>query len=184
MTPTEFAQLGAEAHAAIVRIVKTVVQPNAGPKGLVLDRDPVSFDDAQWLGALKSDDDLDENDDKRTHAWVVKFGGSIDPETAAVRAIAPRFIFNVEFFYSHDFGKDDDNSEMRARAEMLMVQKALADDPKLGRAHVDLAGGGSVYISQHTDLSMRLRLKRFGQLEVVHHGQGEIGVELPPIQRG
>lgn len=184
MTPEELAQLGEEAHKAIVAIISTVVRPDEGPKGLVLDRDPVSFDDDQWLGALKADEDLDENGDKRTHAWVVRFGGSVDPETAAVRAIAPSFVFDVEFFYSHDFGTDEDNSEKRGRAEVLKVQKAIAGEPKLMGAHVVLEGGDSVYVSRHADLSMRLRLKRFGKLEVVHHGQGEIRVELPPIQRG
>jgi hypothetical protein len=175
MTPAEYAQLGADVHAGLVARIKTVVQPEDGAKGLVLDRDPVSLDDAQWFGALKADDDLDENGDKRTHAWIVRFGGSVEPESEAVRSIQPRWIFPVELFYTHDFGTEEgegaDNSEKRIRAEVLKVQMALAAPPRI-------PGVGS-----YADLSIHLRLARMGG-EIVHRGQGEISVELNPIVRG
>lgn len=183
MSPEEYARLGENVHAAIVDIVKTVVRPEVGAKGLVLDRDPVNVDESQWLGALKADDDLDENGDKRTHGWIVRFGGSLNPDGPAVRAIHPKWPFDVQVFYTHDFGTDADNSEKRIRAEVLKVQKALADDPKLGNVNVEVAGGERVYISRHADLSIRLRLARLGG-EIVHRGVGEITVELPPTRRG
>lgn len=171
MTPEQYAQLGADVHAGLVVRVKTVVRPAEGRKGIVLDRDPVNLDEAQWLGALKSDDDLDENGDKRVHAYIVRFGGSINPESPAVRSIQPTWVFPVEVFYTHDFGTDADNSEKRIRAEVLAVQMALASPPRI-------PGMGG-----YADLSIRLRLARLGG-EIVHRGQGEIAVELQPTLRG
>jgi hypothetical protein len=175
MTPEEYAQLGADVHATILATIKTVVRPEEGAKGLVLDRDPVHLDDAQWLAALKSDDDLDENGDKRTHAWVVRFGGSVDPESSTVRSIEPRWVFDVQVFLTHDFGTDEGdnpyNSEKAIRDEVLKVQKALASPPRM-------PGLGG-----YADLSIRVRLARLGG-EIVHRGQGEISVPLTPILRG
>jgi hypothetical protein len=171
MTPAEYAQLGADVHAFIVARIKSVVQPEEGAKGLVFDRDPVNLVESQWLASLKADDDLDEAGDKRAHAWIVRFGGSVDPESAAVRAIQPRWLFPVEVFYTHDFGTDEDNSEKRIRAEVLKVQMALASPPRI-------PGAGS-----YADLSIRLRLARMGG-EIIHRGQGEISVELVPVPRG
>lgn len=174
MTPEEYASLGANVHAALITVIKTVVQPAGGAKGLVLDRDPVNLDEAQWLGALKADDDLDENGDKRTHAWIVRFGGSLDPESSTVRSIEPTWIFDVQVFYTHDFGTSEganpDHSEKRIRAEVLKVQMALAA--------VRISGMG-----RYTDLSIRMRLARLGG-EIVHRGTGEIRVELTPTLRG
>lgn len=171
MTPEEYATFGAFVHAALVEIISSAVRPDEGPKGLVLDRDPVNLNEAQWLGALKSDDDLDENGDKRTHAWIVRFGGSVEPESTTVRSIEPRWVFDVQAFYAHDFGTDADNSEKRFRGEVLKVQMALASAPRI-------PGVGT-----YADLSMRLRLARLGS-EVVHRGVGEISVRLTPTLRG
>lgn len=171
MTPEEYAEFGAYVHAALVEIVSGVVRPEEGPKGLVLDRDPVNLDEAQWLGALKSDDDTDENGDKRTHAWIIRFGGSVEPESTTVRSIEPRWVFDVQAFYAHDFGTADDNSEKRFRDEVLKVQMALAGAPRI-------PGVGT-----YADLSIRQRLGRLGG-EIVHRGVGEISVRLVPALRG
>lgn len=188
MTAEQYAQLGANVHAALVAIIASVVRPDGDvPKGLVLDRDPVNLDESQWLGALKSDDDLDENGDKRTHAWVIRFGGSLNPERSAVRSIEPKWLFDVQVFLTHDFGKSEGDgpytSEAAIRTEVLKVQKALADSPKLNDVRVQVGGDEYVYIRRHGDLSMRLKLAHLGR-EIVHRGIGEITVELQPTPRG
>jgi hypothetical protein len=182
VTPEEYAELGEAVHAAIITIVKSVVSPADPPapappsvKGLVLDRDPVNFDETAWFGALKSGEDVDGEGQKRVHAWVIRFGGSVDPESRAVRAIEPKWIFPVEIFYSHEFGTAADNSEKRLREEVLKVQFTLAGQQRLGNIQ---------RVSKHTDLSVRLRLGATKAQEVLHRGSGEISVELEPIQRG
>jgi hypothetical protein len=171
VTAEEYAALGAEVHAAIVAIIKSVVEP----KGVVLDRDPVNFNETAWFGALKSADDLDAGGQKRVHGWVVRFGGSTDLESRAVRAIEPTWNFPVEVYYSHDFGSDADNSEKRLREEVLKVQFTLAGQQRLGNIQ---------RVSKHTDLTIRLRLGATRAQEVLHRGTGEISVELEPLQRG
>lgn len=168
MTAEEYAQLGAEVQAAIAGIIRT-----AAPLAKVLERDPVNLDDAQWLGSLKSDTDLDGTD-KRVHAWLVTFAGTEDPRSSTVRAVEPVLPFRVQVFLGHDFGTDADNSEKRVRGEVLKVQMELAKQQRLG---------GIVGVSKHTDLTMRVRLGRMGDT-IVHRGEGELSVELTPITRG
>jgi hypothetical protein len=165
MTGAEYAALGASLQAAIVALIKSVVVNEDDELiALVLDRDPVSLDEAQWLGALKTSADLDENNEKRAHAWIVTFAASEDLATSQNRSIAPIFKLKVQVFYSHDFGTDADNSEKRIRDEVLKVQLAFAQAPKL------------IPRTKHRQLEMRIRLMKF-PAEIVHRGEGELVVE-------
>lgn len=169
MTAEEYAAVGADIQHAIAGIITATA-----PTAKVLQRDPVNMDEAQWVGSLKSADDLDGAGDKRVHAWLVTFAGTEDPRGSTVRAIEPVLPFKVQVFLSHEFGTDADNSEGRLRDEVLKVQMELAKQQRLG---------GIVGVSKHTDLSMRVRLARLGG-EIVHRGEGELSVEMTPITRG
>lgn len=184
MTGEDYAKVAEDTQAAVVAVIKKVVAPPdpeppepPSRKGLVLDRDPVNLDESKWLGSLLAEEDLDEEGDERVHAWVVTFAGSVpDPAVKTVGAIAPEWPFSVQFFYSHDFGTTADNSEKRARSEVLRVQWAIAGELKFEGA----VPGGIKSLSRHTGLSMRVRLKRMGG-RVIHHGVGELTVKLDPL---
>ena len=171
MTAAEYAALGATVQAAVVAVIGATV--NAGVPGLslVFDRDPVNFDEEQWLGALKSDADLDETGDKRVHAWLVTFAASDDLESSTTRSIEPTFRLRVQVFYAHDFGTDASNSERRIRDEVLKVQWAFAQSPRLGEL---------VNVERHEQLPMRLHLARLGG-EVIHRGEAELAVNVTSL---
>jgi len=162
MTPAQYAQVGADVSAAIVARLAL-----AAPLALVLDRDPVNLDEVQWLAALKSTADEDENGDTRTHAWIVTFAATDEPQSNKIKSIEPIFRFNFELFYTHDFGTTIDNSEQRIRAEVLRTQFMIAQTPHLGIGAV----------STHRQLRMRLRLARLGG-EVIHRGTGTLEAEI------
>lgn len=164
MTGEAYAELGEDIQAAIVALIDSVVNADTPNLSKVLDRDPVNFDETEWLGALRSDVDVDEHGEKRVHAWVVTFVASEELQTSQNRSIAPDFTFKIQFFYAHDFGTNADNSEKRMRAEVLKVQLAFAQKPKL------------MDRTRHNKFPIRLRLARFSAM-VVHRGEGELVVE-------
>ncbi len=164
MTVDEYIALGAGIQAAVVAVIKA-----AAPKAIVLDRDPVNFDESAWFGALKSDADLAADGKKRVHGWVVTFAGSDGLESSTIRSIEPTFRYRVQVFYGHEFGTNADNSEKRIRAEVLRVQFALAS---MGR----IAG-----VRTQVLLPIRLQPVRTSQQQVLHRGEGEVSLELQPI---
>lgn len=178
MTAEQYAQLAADAQAKIGQIIAATA-----PKAKVLLHDPVDTNNDLWIGGLLSADDLDPQGKKRAHTWLVTFAGILDPETAQNRSIAPTLPFRVQLFHAHwyvpaagegEAATPEQTSEAAVRAEVLKVQLAFAEKPKL-----DLAG-----VSRHAQLRMRVALGRMrgksGDV-ILHRGDGELSVELMPF---
>jgi hypothetical protein len=168
ITGDEYAQIAADVQQQAAEIITSVVTVGAPPvmQSLVLTEDPVDLDEAQWAGALLSENDLDENGDKRVHAWIVTFAGSDQLESGQVRSIEPKFHLRVQVFYTHDAG-----SESRIRAECLKVQYAIAEAPKMNMPGV---------VTRHEQLPIRLRLARLGT-RILHRGEGELVLDVQPL---
>ncbi|HEY0003731.1 MAG TPA: hypothetical protein VGB17_02885 [Pyrinomonadaceae bacterium] len=164
MTGDEYAQLGEDIQDAIGAVIQ-----ETAPAAKVLTEDPVNIDESLWVGSLKSGEDLDAEGQKRIHAWILTFVAPDDPDSSTVRSIEPAFVYRVQVFYSHDVG-----SEKRIRDEVLKVQFALAQNPKL-----EVVG-----VNKHTQLRIRLRLGKMRGASgdvIVHRGDGSLSVEMQPI---
>lgn len=168
MTPDEYAELVADIQAAVVAKIAEVENATTPNLSKVLDRDPVNFDETEWLGALKSDADVDEHGEKRVNAWLVTFAASDDLESDTVRSIEPTVRLRIQKFYAHDFGTTSDNSEMRNRTAILKVQFELARMARPAKTN------------NYGLLPMRVRLARLGG-EIVHRSEGELSFGLQPI---
>lgn len=165
MTVEDYVALGAAGQSALVTVITA-----AAPLALVLPRDPVDLNETRWAGALLSPADLDTAGKQRAHAWIVTFAASDDLVSRQVGSIKPVFRYRVQFFLKHEFGTTADNSEKRARAEVLTVQYALA-----AARRTAFAG-----FNGHSQLPVRLRLGRLGDT-ILHRGEGEIGMELNQV---
>jgi hypothetical protein len=159
MTEEEYIKLGEDGQAALLAIIKT-----KAPLARVLDRDPVNPDLKEWAAELKSD-----TDGKRIHCWIVTFAGSTDVKASQIRSIAPTFRYRVQFFHYHEFGKSAANSEKSAREESLKVQFAIARTAKL------------VVGTKHNEWPFRIALSEMRGVAIMHRAEGEVELEIDPI---
>lgn len=166
MNGEEFAAAVASIQTGIAGIVSTVV----APAGKVFNRYAMEGDAGAWAGLLRSGGDVDAAGAERVHAWLIGFGGISHPNAPPIRSIEPELTFTVDAFWGYELGIDTDNSERRARNELMKVVWAVASVTHLNAPE---------FVSGHRNLRSRFQLGTLGS-QVVHQSFGELSVVLQP----
>lgn len=126
MTESEFQEIFANLHQAIVNKIKSVVPAETK----VLGRDVSDVNNEKiWIGRLK-----DANG--KIHCWTVSYQGCDSSGDTAIAANVFTPVFNIIGYHYYEFGTEADNSTVNFAAEINALRYAFMNELTLGQEWV------------------------------------------------
>lgn len=164
---------------AIKAAAVALIAPVA-PKAIIIPRFVFDVNADNWVGLMRSPEDLDESGEQRVRMIQVYYRADEQTEDAPIGSLDPVMTLGIDFFHGYDIGTDDDNSEIRLASEVSLVQWALAASTDLGMNDVGESHPGYASVMRHGGLTIpqyNLNANLFGA-QPVQYALGRLAVRM------